>query len=125
MEVQTRFALRLHTMSTPNPLPTPKAVYFRCPICRSQRYEPVVVRARTGKPYQTEFYECSGCSVMFRDPPKFTRFEPHAASTAAPDFKRAWMAPATVSASPDRPPAATPNNPTKREAKRAARMIRS
>jgi uncharacterized C2H2 Zn-finger protein len=125
MEVLARFALRLHSMSTPNPIAPPKALYFRCPICRSQRYEAVVVRARTGKPYQTEFFECAGCSVMFRDPPKFTRFEPHAANTAMPDFKRTWIAPATLSTKPEMPPVAAPNNPTKREAKRAARLVRS
>ncbi len=51
---------------------------FRCPICRSQFYKEVVV-AKAGGKYKTEFFECSGCTVMFRDPVKFTKFEPFAA----------------------------------------------
>jgi hypothetical protein len=89
---------------------------FRCPICRSQRYEAVVVRRTSAKPYTTEFFECAGCSVMFRDPVRFTRFEPYVAPPAAPDFKRTWLQPATTAADTNKSP---------REAKRAARAARS
>ncbi len=92
-------------------------VSFRCPICRSQRYEAVVVRKATHKPYTTEFFECAGCSVMFRDPVRFTRFEPYVAPPSAPDFKRSWLQPAA--------PNAPPNKTTAREARRAARLARS
>jgi hypothetical protein len=45
----------------------------RCPICLKANYASVVVRKPSGGHYTTEFYECSGCSVMFRDPHEFIR----------------------------------------------------
>jgi hypothetical protein len=60
---------------------------FRCPICRSHFYKEVVV-AKAGGFYKTEFFECSGCSVMFRDPDRFTRFEPYSASVKGADERR-------------------------------------
>jgi len=50
---------------------------FRCPICRSAAFRPVEVRKPDGTRYVTEFSECAGCTVMFRDADKFTRFEPY------------------------------------------------
>lgn len=57
----------------------PGCLAFRCPICRSSTFQAVSVRRGVGQPeYQTEFLQCTGCSVMFRDAVKFTRFEPAA-----------------------------------------------
>lgn len=70
---------------------------FRCPICRCQVCvlltperlaapdEPVKVR----KP---PVFQCAGCSVLFSDPDRFTRFEPHPTASLhpAPDFKQGW-----------------------------------
>jgi hypothetical protein len=38
----------------------------------------VRVKRADGRLYRTEFFECCGCSVMFRDAARFTRFEPYA-----------------------------------------------
>ena len=34
--------------------------------------------------------ETAGCSVMFRDPERFTRFEPYTSGISAPDFSTNW-----------------------------------
>jgi hypothetical protein len=46
---------------------------WRCPICTADSYLRTVVAGRNGHPYETEFYECSGCSLMFRHPGRFAR----------------------------------------------------
>ena len=58
--------------------PTP---YFCCRICRSREYERVVVRKRDGKPYDTAFFACMGCTTMFGDPEKYTSPPPQPKST--------------------------------------------
>ena len=50
---------------------------FCCPLCRSTVYERVVVRRTGGAMLAPPFYECAGCSVMFRDPERMSRCEPH------------------------------------------------
>ena len=45
---------------------------FQCPICGSPSYQRVVIERRKGKRYETQFFECLGCSVMFREPELFT-----------------------------------------------------
>lgn len=60
---------------------------FCCPICRSRYYGVVRVKRSNGTLYATEFYECSGCSVMFRDAVKFTEFKPYQ-PTAASEAER-------------------------------------
>lgn len=45
----------------------------RCPHCLKTEYHAVVVRKPTGGHYTTEFFGCSGCSVMFRSPYEFVR----------------------------------------------------
>jgi hypothetical protein len=50
----------------------------RCPICLKTSYTEVVVKKPGGGHYRTEFFQCSGCSVMFRDPHEFVR---------APEFR--------------------------------------
>ena len=44
---------------------------FKCPICGSIEYVPVIVRRPSGTRYPTQFNECFGCSVMFTDPVSF------------------------------------------------------
>lgn len=60
-------------------------VPFKCPICRSQVYIGVG-DARDRRP----IFDCAGCTVMFRDPERFTRFEPYTSGIAAPDFTSNW-----------------------------------
>ncbi|MEZ5499147.1 MAG: hypothetical protein R3E77_06930 [Steroidobacteraceae bacterium] len=60
-------------------------VSFRCPICRSQVYERVGL-ATDRRPV----FECAGCSVLFRDPTRLTRFEPHTAGILAPELSQHW-----------------------------------
>lgn len=44
---------------------------FTCPICKAYNYRRIVVTTTRG-PYETKFYECTGCSVMFLDPQTFS-----------------------------------------------------
>ena len=52
-----------------------QASTFVCPICKSDRYESVFVRrpGRGDELYRTEFLECAGCTVMFRDQKRFRK----------------------------------------------------
>jgi hypothetical protein len=47
------------------------AMAFMCPICSHINFTDVVVPRGEGV-YRTAFFECCGCSVMFRDPAKFS-----------------------------------------------------
>lgn len=44
----------------------------------------MIVSKGPGIRYKTEFFQCSGCTVMFRDPVKFTKFEPYRAPEPTP-----------------------------------------
>jgi hypothetical protein len=46
---------------------------WRCPICNSVSYDKVFVTKPGGGSYLTEFFECRGCTIMFRRPGRFTR----------------------------------------------------
>ena len=46
---------------------------FQCPLCDATVYERVIVTRPSGKPYDTDFYQCGGCSVVFRDKDKFSK----------------------------------------------------
>ena len=46
---------------------------WRCPLCNGTAYSPVEVARPDGTRYRTEFYECLGCTVMFRHPGRFAR----------------------------------------------------
>jgi hypothetical protein len=52
---------------------------FQCPLCQSAFFSIVEVKRPNGARYRTEFYECAGCTVMFRDPEKFTQCQPYKA----------------------------------------------
>ena len=45
---------------------------FRCPLCGSTAYDYVYVMRSDKSIVQTQAYECGGCSVVFKDPKKFT-----------------------------------------------------
>jgi hypothetical protein len=45
---------------------------FRCPLCRSVKYERIVVKGRAGSSYVTDFFRCCTCTVMFMNPLAFT-----------------------------------------------------
>lgn len=47
------------------------SLMFTCPICKAYNYRRIVVKTTRG-PYETKFYECTGCSVMFLDPQSFS-----------------------------------------------------
>jgi hypothetical protein len=59
----------------------PPVPYFCCRTCGSREYERVVVRRRDGKPYDTAFYACMGCTTMFGDPTKYSAPPPPAKVT--------------------------------------------
>lgn len=46
---------------------------WRCPLCNATAYTQIAVARPSGKGYLTEFYECAGCTVMFRNPARFAR----------------------------------------------------
>ncbi len=48
---------------------------FRCPLCGSTAYDYVTVLRADGSILQTQTYQCGGCSVLFRDPERFTKLE--------------------------------------------------
>jgi hypothetical protein len=60
---------------------------WRCRLCGFDRYHRVTVLRKTGARYETPFYACSRCSVMFLNPAQFD-----ANSTANPNVE----APPTV-----------------------------
>jgi hypothetical protein len=54
----------------------------KCRICGFDRWHNVSVRRKNGAMYNTAFYACSGCSVMFLNPAQFNTF-----SNAAPNIE--------------------------------------
>ena len=46
---------------------------WRCPLCNGTTYSQIEISRQSGTTYKTEFFQCSGCSVMFRHPGRFTR----------------------------------------------------
>jgi hypothetical protein len=50
-----------------------KLLEFVCPLCTSNHALHVSVSRPNGEVYRTEFYQCAGCSVMFRDIDHFTK----------------------------------------------------
>lgn len=54
----------------------PPVPYFLCRTCGSRDYERVIVRKRDGRPYDTPFYACMGCTTMFGDPVKYSKPPP-------------------------------------------------
>lgn len=53
-----------------------EGVAFSCPICQSDKYEgirPPAMSIRYGGSNPVVGYKCSGCSVRFEDPRKFSK----------------------------------------------------
>jgi hypothetical protein len=50
---------------------TPSSGQWRCRICGFDRWHTVSVRRKNGAIYNTAFYACSSCSVMFLNPAQF------------------------------------------------------
>jgi hypothetical protein len=46
---------------------------WRCPVCNATAYRQTLVGRPNGTAYLTEFFECAGCTLMFRHPGRFTR----------------------------------------------------
>jgi len=61
----------------PHQRPEPDGFSFvsgwRCPLCNATTYSQIEISRQGGSRYRTEFYECTGCTVMFRHPARFTR----------------------------------------------------
>ncbi len=51
----------------------PYLLEFNCPLCGSNHAKHVCVSRPNRESYKTEFYECAGCRVMFRDLGRFTK----------------------------------------------------
>jgi len=46
---------------------------FRCRICACESFEQVTVRRPDGTLYRSALLACSGCSIVFTDPVRFSR----------------------------------------------------
>jgi hypothetical protein len=46
---------------------------WRCPLCNGTTYIQIEISRQSGAKYKTEFFECSGCTVMFRHPARVAR----------------------------------------------------
>jgi hypothetical protein len=57
---------------------------WRCRICGFERYHRVAVLKKNGQRYETAFFACSGCSVMFLNDSAFNGLHPIAADVAVP-----------------------------------------
>ncbi|HZO23313.1 MAG TPA: hypothetical protein VFB37_12495 [Steroidobacteraceae bacterium] len=55
---------------------------WRCRVCGFDRYHRVSVMRKNGARYETSFYACSACSVMFLNDSQFD-----AASTVSPGIE--------------------------------------
>jgi hypothetical protein len=55
---------------------------WRCCVCRFDRYHRVAVMRKNGSRYETAFFACSNCSVMFLNNVRFDAF-----STANPSIE--------------------------------------
>jgi hypothetical protein len=69
---------------------------FRCPLCASEHYVEVRVQKPSGVWYTTAFYECLGCSVMFRDPVLFARPRKNEPQQSRIEGTRLWIIPPSV-----------------------------
>lgn len=55
----------------------------RCRLCRFTKYHRVAVLKKNGQRYETAFYACSGCSVMFLNDTTFNDLHTIAADAEA------------------------------------------
>ena len=54
----------------------PAILQWRCRICGYDRWHRVSVMRKNGSRYETSFFACSGCSVMFLNQTQFNALEP-------------------------------------------------
>lgn len=66
-------------MATPIPV---SSSAWRCRVYSFERYHRISVMRKNGSRYETQFFACSQCSVMFLNPTQFNAF-----STAAPNVE--------------------------------------
>jgi hypothetical protein len=57
---------------------------WRCRLCGFERYHRVAVLKKNGQRYETAFFACSGCSVMFVNDATFDGLHPVAADVEVP-----------------------------------------
>jgi hypothetical protein len=50
----------------------PKLLDFLCPLCGSNLCLLVFVEGREGRSVRMPWYRCSGCTVLFHDPKRFS-----------------------------------------------------
>src|SRR5579872_2197967 len=50
---------------------SPTTLQWRCRVCNFDRYHPISVLRKDGTKYETAFFSCSQCSVMFLNPAQF------------------------------------------------------
>jgi hypothetical protein len=62
----------------------PVSGQWRCRICDFDRYHRVTVLRKNGSRYETSFYACSRCSVMFLNPAQWSANSSAPASIEAP-----------------------------------------
>jgi hypothetical protein len=66
----------------------PVSGQWRCRICNFDRYHQMIVLRKNGSRYETSFYACSQCSVMFLSPGQFdANSTPHLTSK----HHRPWL----------------------------------
>jgi hypothetical protein len=46
---------------------------WRCPLCNATSCDRVEVPRPKGATYKTDFFQCAGCTVLFRHPQRFSR----------------------------------------------------
>lgn len=49
---------------------------WRCRLCGFKRYHRVAVLRKNGQRYETSFFACSGCAVMFLNDSTFNALHP-------------------------------------------------
>jgi uncharacterized Zn finger protein len=81
---------------------TTTEIPFDCPLCGSNLCLHVVVRRPSGDYYETSFFKCAGCSVVFLDPESFSLQVRH---TYDPERKRSESKPTRPDALAGRKPA--------------------
>lgn len=63
---------------------------FKCPLCGSRKYVPVIVQRPSGTWYTTSFYRCFSCSVMFTDPVVFAKCDASPGPEPFGSVSRPW-----------------------------------
>jgi hypothetical protein len=49
---------------------------WRCRLCGFTKYHRVAVLKKSGQRYETSFFACSGCSIMFENDTTFNDLHP-------------------------------------------------